>query len=63
MDLALKPRGVAVLIQAEHQCMTLRGVRKPGTMTTTSMFLGAFKDPAQQIRFLGLVGAERWSPN
>lgn len=56
VDGALQPHGVAVLIEAEHQCMTLRGVRKPGALTTTTMFTGRFRDPAEQVRFLGMVG-------
>jgi GTP cyclohydrolase IA len=60
VDDALKPRGVAVMLEAEHQCMTLRGVRKPGALTTTTAFTGVFKsDPAEQVRFLSLVRAER----
>jgi GTP cyclohydrolase I len=56
VDEALKPRGVAVLIEAEHQCMTLRGVRAHGASTVTSQFTGAFRDdPAEQIRFMTLV--------
>jgi len=41
---ALKPRGLIVVIEAEHTCMTLRGVRAPGTKTTTSVVLGLFED-------------------
>jgi GTP cyclohydrolase IA len=52
---ALKPRGVAILLEAEHQCMTLRGVRKPGALTTTTMFTGVFREPAEQVRFLRLI--------
>jgi GTP cyclohydrolase IA len=55
---ALKPRGVAILIEAEHQCMTLRGVRKPGALTITKMFTGAFREPGEQIRFLSLIRDE-----
>jgi GTP cyclohydrolase I len=60
IDEALKPRGVAVLIEAEHQCMTLRGVLKPGASTVTTQFTGIFRDdPAEQQRFLGLVRGAR----
>lgn len=53
IDEALKPRGVAVMIEAEHQCMSLRGVQKPGVATITTQFTGVFKnDPAEQTRFL-----------
>jgi GTP cyclohydrolase IA len=56
IDETLKPRGVAVLIEAEHQCMTLRGARAHGSNTVTSQFTGAFRDdPAEQTRFLALV--------
>ena len=50
----LDPHGVAVLIDAEHQCMTTRGVHHRHVSTLTSTFTGAFKtDPALQARFLG----------
>jgi GTP cyclohydrolase IA len=56
VDDALKPRGVAVMIEAEHQCMTLRGVQKHGASTVTTQFTGVFRDdPAEQIRFTTLV--------
>ncbi len=56
VDEALKPRGVAVMIEAEHQCMTLRGVQKHGASTVTTQFTGIFRDdPAEQIRFMTLV--------
>jgi GTP cyclohydrolase I len=52
----LKARGVAVMIEAEHTCMSLRGVRKPGASTVTTQFRGLFRDdPAEQSRFLSLV--------
>ena len=40
----LKPRGVAVMVDAIHECMTTRGVHKPGTTTITTQFTGVFKD-------------------
>ena len=50
------PGGVAVLIEAEHTCMSVRGVAKHGAMTFTSRFTGMFRDnPAEQQRFLSLV--------
>lgn len=60
IDETLKPRGVAVMIEAEHQCMTLRGVHKHGASTVTTQFTGVFRDdPAEQQRFLILVGQPR----
>ena len=56
IDEVLKPRGVAVLIEAEHTCMSVRGVAKHGASTFTSRFTGMFRDnPAEQQRFLSLV--------
>ena len=57
----LKPRGVAVMIEAEHTCMSMRGVEKPGSLTVTTQFRGAFRDdPNEQLRFLSLVhGSQR----
>ena len=56
IDEHLKPRGVAVMLEAEHQCMSLRGVQKNGVSTITTQFTGVFHDdPAQQARFLSLV--------
>ena len=53
----LKPRGVAVIIEAEHQCMTSRGVNKPGVAMVTSTMLGAFRDdPSTRREFLAIVG-------
>ena len=51
----LKPRGVAVMMEAEHMCMSIRGVTKPGALTVTTHFTGAFKDPAEQVRFMSLL--------
>ncbi|MGJ4903665.1 GTP cyclohydrolase I FolE [Bradyrhizobium sp. HKCCYLRH2060] len=56
IDEVLKPRGVAVMIEAEHTCMSVRGVAKHGAITFTSRFTGMFRDnPAEQGRFLSMV--------
>ena len=53
----LRPRGVAVMIEAEHQCMSTRGVHKHGVDTLTTRFTGAFRDdPALEERFMRLIG-------
>lgn len=52
----LKPRGAAVMLEAEHLCMTIRGAHKHGSSTVTTQFTGVFRDdPAEQARFLALV--------
>ena len=48
----LQPRGVAVIIEAQHQCMTTRGIHKPGVAMVTSRMLGAFRDNAETRREL-----------
>ncbi len=56
IDDVLKPKGVAVMIEADHQCMSIRGVHKPGSATVTSMFSGVFKEDANvRDRFLKLI--------
>jgi GTP cyclohydrolase IA len=56
IDEVLKPRGVAVMIEAEHTCMSLRGVEKHGSSTVTTQFTGSFReDAALQVRFMTLV--------
>jgi GTP cyclohydrolase IA len=53
----LQPRGVAVVIDASHQCMTTRGVHKPNTSMVTSRMLGAFRtDPSTRREFLAIIG-------
>ena len=53
----LEPKGVAVVIQAEHQCMTTRGVHKPGVSMVTSTMLGDFrKNPLTRREFLSVIG-------
>lgn len=52
----LKPLGVAVLIEAEHMCMAMRGIRKQGSTTLTTTFTGAFEnDVAHQVRFMTML--------
>jgi GTP cyclohydrolase I len=52
----LKPLGVAVLIEAEHMCMAMRGIRKQGSTTLTTTFTGAFEtDIANQVRFMTML--------
>jgi GTP cyclohydrolase I len=52
----LQPKGVAVVIEAEHQCMTTRGVHKPGVSMVTSRMLGAFREnPNTRREFLSLI--------
>lgn len=56
----LAPRGVAVLVEAEHMCMATRGVNQQGVSTVTTRFTGAFdKEAGYRDRFLGLVHAQR----
>lgn len=53
----LHPQGVLVCVEAEHLCMTMRGVRKPGTMATTSAVRGIFRDhPATRAEAMALIG-------
>ncbi len=52
----LKPLGVAVLIEAEHMCMAMRGIRKQGSTTLTTTFTGAFEtDITNQVRFMTML--------
>jgi GTP cyclohydrolase I len=56
IDEILNPRGVAVMIEAEHMCMSLRGVTKPGALTVTTHFTGMFRDdPQQLVRFMTML--------
>jgi GTP cyclohydrolase I len=56
----LKPRGVMVMIEAEHMCMTMRGIRKPGTKTSTYSVKGEFaEDENLQRMFMQLISTER----
>ncbi|MFD2343492.1 GTP cyclohydrolase I FolE [Sinorhizobium terangae] len=56
IDETLAPRGVAVMIEAEHMCMAMRGVQKQGSTTLTTTFTGSFQaDPAEQARFMTML--------
>jgi GTP cyclohydrolase IA len=57
LDRELSPRGVGVVLSAEHTCMTIRGVRKPGAKTVTSALRGALRDdPRTRQELLSLAG-------
>jgi GTP cyclohydrolase I len=56
IDDTLAPRGVAVMIEAEHMCMAMRGIQKQGSTTLTTTFTGAFKtEPTEQVRFMTMI--------
>ncbi|CAH1677142.1 GTP cyclohydrolase 1 [Hyphomicrobiales bacterium] len=53
---ALEPRGIAILVEAEHMCMSMRGVQKQGSSTMTTQYRGVFRDDvAEQVRFFTMV--------
>ncbi len=60
IERSLQPRGVLVVIEAEHLCMSMRGIRKPGSSTVTSAVRGLFRDNvatrAEAMRFIGSGG-------
>ena len=57
MNEVLQPHGVAVVVEAAHQCMTTRGILKPGVTMVTSRMLGGFRaDPATRREFLAMIG-------
>ena len=57
LNTVLQPKGVAVILEAAHQCMSTRGVHKPGASLVTSRMLGAFRDdPSTRREFLSIVG-------
>jgi len=56
IDHALSPKGVAVIVDADHQCMSIRGVHKAASSTVTSKFSGIFKDDdAVRLRFMEMI--------
>jgi GTP cyclohydrolase I len=58
IETALQPRGLAIMIEAQHLCMSMRGVNMQGTTTMTTRFTGVFKtDPAEQVRFITMLRA------
>jgi GTP cyclohydrolase I len=60
LERELTPRGVGVIVEAEHLCMSLRGVQKPGALTVTSALRGAVKDDARtRQEFLSLATQQR----
>lgn len=60
LDKALNPVGLGVVLQAEHLCMSMRGIRKPGHRTTTSAMLGALRDATSaRAEFFSTVGGVR----
>ena len=60
IEQSLETRGVAVMIEAEHTCMAMRGVRKQGASTVTTQFSGVFReDPNEQMRFFNLLRGAR----
>ncbi len=61
MEEALEPRGVLVVVEAEHLCMSMRGVKKPGTLTITSAVRGLFRDdPRTRAEAMNFVHS-RWT--
>ena len=60
VEKGLKPRGVAVMLEAEHTCMSMRGVKKAGASTVTTQFTGVFQtDREEQRRFFDLLRSAR----
>jgi GTP cyclohydrolase IA len=60
LEAGLKPRGVLVIIEAEHYCMTMRGVRKPGAVTVTSAVRGIMRDdPSTRAEAMALAMSHR----
>jgi GTP cyclohydrolase I len=62
IDEILQPKGVAILVEADHMCMAMRGVQKIGSSTMTTTFTGRFKhDPREQARFMSMLRGQ-YSP-
>lgn len=57
LDARLRPAGTMVVLQARHFCIEMRGIAKPGALTTTSAIRGAFEDPRTRQEFLQLLAA------
>jgi len=58
INTTLKPLGVAVVIEAQHLCMSMRGIQKQNSVTTTSDFVGAFEREKTRAEFLHLIGTK-----
>lgn len=56
IDSTLKPLGVAVVIEAHHLCMQMRGIQKQNSLTTTSAFVGEFENEKTRTEFISLIG-------
>lgn len=54
----LEPRGVIVVVECEHLCMSMRGIRKPGAVTVTSAVRGQLRDPATRAEAMSLIAAK-----
>ncbi len=60
LDSTIHSRGTAVMVEAEHMCMSMRGVMKQGAVTVTTQFTGLFRDdPAEQVRFFTMLRSGR----
>ena len=60
IDDALKPQGVAVVIEARHMCMMMRGVQKQNSVTTSSAFTGQFSEAETRAEFMKLIHTTRY---
>lgn len=58
INTTLKPLGVAVVVEAQHLCMSMRGIQKQNSVTTTSDFVGAFEREKTRAEFLHLIGTK-----